>query len=62
MAGKIAWIMFGIAMICAIIAAFTSPFRLEVVTITCAAVSILLGLFGMFFAFESWREELILPN
>ena len=57
MAGKIASIMFGIAMICAIIAAFTSPFRLEVVTITCAAVSILLGLFGMFFAFESWREE-----
>lgn len=56
MAGKIAWIFFGIAIICAIVAAFTSPFRLEVVSITCAAVSITLGLFGMFFAFESWKE------
>ena len=57
MAGKIAWIFFGIAIICAIVAAFTSPFRLEVVSITCAAASITLGLFGMFFAFESWKEE-----
>ncbi len=29
MAGKIAWIFFGIAIICAIVAAFTSPFRLK---------------------------------
>lgn len=57
MAEKIAWILFGIAIICAIIAAFTSPFHLEVVSITFAAVSITLGLFGMFFAFESWKEK-----
>lgn len=57
MAEKIAWIFVGIAIICAIVAAFTSPFRLEVVSITCAAVSIILGLFGMFFAFESWKEK-----
>ena len=57
MAGEIAWIVFGIAVICAIVAAFTSPFRLEVVSITCAAVSIIIGLFGMLFAFESWKEE-----
>ena len=57
MAGKIAWIFFGIAIICAIVAAFTSPFRVEVVTITCAAVYNTLGICGEFFAFESWKEE-----
>ena len=51
MAGKIAWIFFGIAIICAIVAAFTSPFRLEVVSITCAAVYNKLGLFCKFFSF-----------
>lgn len=57
MAGKIAWVFFGITIVCVMIAAFAGPFRLDIVSISCAAVAVSLGVFGIYFAFESWKEE-----
>lgn len=57
MTGKIAWVFFCIAIVCVVIAGLTGPFNLNVVSISCAAIAITLGVFGIYFAFESWKEK-----
>lgn len=56
MAGKIAWVFFSVAMACTVTAAFTSPFYWNAISICCAVVAIVLGVFGLYFAFTSWKE------
>ncbi len=57
MAEKIAWVFFGTSIVCIVGGAFISPFySLETASICCAAAAIILGVFGFYFAFSSWRE------
>ncbi len=57
MAEKIAWVLCGIALLCAVAAALTSPFRLETVSVSCGGASIGAGLLGILIAVKSWKEK-----
>ncbi len=57
MAEKLAWGLFGMALVCTVGAAFTGPLRLEAVSVICAVIAVALSLFGIYFAFAAWKDE-----